>query len=307
MNQLVLKECKVSSYVVVGAGPVGRETARLAAEEGHDVVLTSRNAGSIQAGPVRTVSGDATDAAQLTRISKGADVIFMCAMAPYHRWPTEFFPILDGTVKAAESVGAKLVVLGNLYGYGENAATPVSPELPLDPKTRKGTVRTVMWQRAAAAAVPAIEVRGSDFLGQGAVTYFSLLALPSLLKKEAVVAFPGDAEAPHAWSFTKDTAKTLVAAARYTGNWGRAFHAPVQHVSIRDLVAKFAATLDINTPEIQQMTVAQLSDIGFHEAIEMLYLFEKPFRVDTADTERLLGVRASSLDVMVQDTLRSPP
>ena len=53
---------------------------------------------------------------------------------------------------------------------GENAATPVSPALPLDPTTRKGAVRTITWQRAAAATVPAIEVRASDFLGQGAVT-----------------------------------------------------------------------------------------------------------------------------------------
>jgi hypothetical protein len=84
-------------------------------------------------------------------------------------------------VKAAEAVGARLVVLGNLYGYGENATTPLSPALPLDPTTRKGVVGTIMWQRALAAAVPAIEVRASDFLGQGAVTYFSLLALPALL------------------------------------------------------------------------------------------------------------------------------
>jgi nucleoside-diphosphate-sugar epimerase len=163
-----------------------------------------------------------------------------------------------------------------------------------------------MWQRALAAAVPAIEVRASDFLGQGAVTYFSLLALPALLKKDPLVSFPGDPDATHAWSFTKDTARTLLAAARYTGKWGCAFHAPVQHVSIRELVAKFAAALEISTPEIRRMTTTQLAGIGFHEAIEMLYLFEKPFRVDAADTERLLEVSASSLQVMIQDTLRPP-
>jgi hypothetical protein len=46
--------------------------------------------------------------------------------------------------------------------------------------------------------------------------------------------------------------------------------------------------------------------LGFHEAIEMLYLFEKPFRVDALDTERLLEVSASSLQDMIQDTLRPP-
>ena len=222
----------MSRYVIVGAGPVGRETARLLAEEGHSVILTSRNAGSLSAGAVRTVSSDATDAAQLAGLAKGADAIFMCAMAAYHRWPTDFFPIMDGTVKAAEQVGARLLVLGNVYGYGAGAASPLTSDLEPDPSSRKGTTRHIMWQRARRSSIPAIEVRASDYLGQGAVTYFSLLALPSLLKNEPV-SFLGDPDAAHSWSFTKDTARTLVAASRYTGEWGRAFHVPSVRVGAR--------------------------------------------------------------------------
>ncbi|MGX5805539.1 NAD(P)H-binding protein [Bradyrhizobium sp. Arg314] len=294
----------MGSYVVVGAGPVGRETARLLAEDGHGVVLTSRNAGSIEAGAVRTVSADATDAARLAQISKGADVIFMCAMAAYDRWPTDFFPIMDGVVNAAEEVGAKIAVLGNLYGYGDNAPNPLSSQLPLNPTSRKGTVRGIMWERAVRSTVPAIEIRASDYLGQGAITYFSLLALPSLLKKE-LVSFPGDLDAIHAWSFTKDTAKTLVAAARYAGEWDRAFHVPSQSASIRELAQKFAAALDFDRPELRELTTDELEEIGFHEGVEMRYLFDKPLLVDATDTEQLLGVAASSLEVMIQDTLLS--
>lgn len=297
------EDLEMSCYVVVGAGPVGRETARLLADEGHDVVLTSRNAGSLKAGAVRTVSADATHARQLAGIAKGADVIFMCAMAAYHRWPTDFFPIMDGTVKAAEAVGAKVVVLGNLYAYGDAAPMPLTPRLTPDPTSRKGTVRDIMWQRAVRSDVPALEVRASDYLGQGAVTYFSLLALPSLLKKQAI-SFVGNPDAVHAWSYTKDTAKTLVAAARYAGEWGRAFHVPTQNASIRELVEKFADALKLDVPELHQLAAAQLQGIGFHEAIEMTYLFDKPLLVDAADTEQLLGVTASSLDTMIADTLQ---
>jgi nucleoside-diphosphate-sugar epimerase len=296
------EDLEMSSYVVVGAGPVGRETARLLAEEGHDVVLTSRNAGSFKAGPLRTVSADASDAAQLAKISKGAEAIFMCAMAAYHRWPTDFFPIMDGTVKAAEEVGARIVVLGNVYAYGEKAPMPLAPELTLDPTTRKGTVRNIMWQRAARSHVPAIEVRASDYLGHGAATYFSLLALPPLLQKQTVK-FLGNPDAVHAWAFTKDTARTLVAAARYAGEWGRAFHVPTRNASIRELVGRFAAALNFDAPELQTIGAAELEAIGFHEAVEMSYLFEKPLLVDAAETEKRLGVTASSLDTMVQDTL----
>ena len=292
----------MSRYVIVGAGPVGRETARLLAAEGHSVILTSRNAGSLSAENVQTISSDATDAAQLAALSKGADAIFMCAMAAYHRWPTDFFPIMDGTVKAAEQVGAKLLVLGNVYGYGERAASPLVPDMEPDPTTRKGTTRHIMWQRALRSSVPALEIRASDYLGDGAVAYFSLLALPSLLKNEPV-AFLGDPDAAHAWSYTRDTARTLVAASRFTGTWGRAFHVPSQSASVRELVRRFAAALKIDVPSLSQLTAADLEGSGFSEGIEMSYLFEKPLLLDAGDTEKLLGITASSLDAMIQDTL----
>jgi nucleoside-diphosphate-sugar epimerase len=209
---------------------------------------------------------------------------------------------MDGTVKAAEQVGARLLVAGNVYGYGAGAASPLTPNMEPDPTTRKGTTRHIMWQRALRSSVPALEVRASDYLGDGAVAYFSLLALPSLLRNEPV-AFLGDPDAAHAWSFTKDTAKTLVAASRFTGEWGRAFHVPSQSASVRELVRRFAAALKIDAPGLSRLAPAELEGIGFSEGIEMAYLFEKPLLLDAGDTEKLLGVTASSLDTMVRDTL----
>ncbi|WP_214470745.1 NAD-dependent epimerase/dehydratase family protein [Mesorhizobium sp. dw_380] len=293
----------MSFYVVVGAGPVGRETARLLGEEGHDVVLTSRSVGSNGLRNVRAVQADATDAAELSRISRKADAIFMCAMATYHRWPTDFFPIIDGTVRAAEAVGAKLIVLGNLYGYGQNADSPLRSDLSLDPTSRKGTARTIMWQRAVRADVPAIEVRPSDYLGHGAISYFSLVALPSIIEGKPT-AFIGDLDATHAWTFTKDVAKTLVAASRYTGEWGRAFHVPSQHASPRELIHKTAAMLRREILETRSYSIPEMEALGMHELIEMSYLFETPLLVDFSDAETLLGMKASSLEVMIADTLR---
>ncbi|RWA73824.1 MULTISPECIES: NAD-dependent epimerase/dehydratase family protein [Mesorhizobium] len=293
----------MSLYVVVGAGPVGRETARLLGEEGHDVILTSRSVGSHALRNVRAVQADATDASALSCVCRGADAIFMCAMAAYHRWPTDFFPIIDGAVQAAEAVGAKLIVLGNLYGYGENTENPLRSDLPLDPSSKKGTARTIMWQRAARANAPAIEIRSSDYLGHGAISYFSLVALPSVIEGKPV-AFIGDLDATHAWTFTKDVARTLVAASRYTGEWGRAFHVPSQHASPRELIRKTAAMLGREVSEARSYSIPEMGALGMHELIEMKYLFESPLLVDSSDAETLLGVKASSLEEMIADTLQ---
>lgn len=293
----------MSFYVVVGAGPVGTETARLLANEGHDVVLTSRTVKPIEIAGVRTIQTDATDANELARIGRGAEAIFMCAMAPYHRWPTDFFPIIDGCVRAAETVGAKIVVLGNLYGYGEGAESPLKPDLALNPTSNKGTARTIMWQRAFRSSVPAIEVRSSDYLGFGAVTYFSLLALPPLFEGKPI-SFLGDLDANHAWAYTKDAAKTLVAAAMYSGEWGRAFHVPSQYASPRELIKRTAKVLGKEVPEMRTFSVAEMKLFGMNELVEMQYLFNDPLIVDSTDTEELLGVRATSLDTMLADTLR---
>ena len=77
-------------------------------------------------------------------------------------------------------------------------------------------------------------------------------------------------------SFTKDTATTLVAASRFTGEWGRAFHVPSQSASVRELVRRFAAALKIDAPGLSRLAPAELEGIGFSEGIEMAYLFEKP-------------------------------
>jgi nucleoside-diphosphate-sugar epimerase len=297
---------QMSFHLVVGAGPVARETARLLAADGHDVLVTSRSAGSLDLGPVRTVSADATNAAELARIGQAAEVIFMCAMAAYHRWPTDFFPILDGTVKAAESVGARLIIIGNHYGYGAHAANPLVPTVQLDPTTRKGTVRAIMWERALRSDAPAIEIRASDYLGRDAIAHFSLLALPAL-REGKEIAFPGDHDAAHAWCFTKDTARTAVAASRYRGEWRRAFHVPSQTASVRELVQKFAVALHVDVPALRRLSAAELESLGFHELIEIGYLFDKPCLVDATDTERLLKVEASPIETMIEDTIAALP
>ncbi|WP_159587706.1 NAD-dependent epimerase/dehydratase family protein [Chelativorans xinjiangense] len=298
----------MAKYVVVGAGPVGCETARLLAERGDDVRLISRSGTGLAHSRVHAVALDARDADAIARASQGAEVLFMCAMAPYHQWPAEFPPIMEGVARAAERVGARIVVAGNTYGYGEGAPSQLSHDLPLKPTTVKGRVRVAMWERALSSSVPALEVRASDYLGKGAVSLFTLAVVPHVLAGEEA-AIPGNPNAVHPWSFTKDVARTLVAASSYSGEWNRAFHVPSQHATPRELAARFATLVGAPTPRLREFSEPELRSLAENDPVmreveEMVYLLEESSVLDASETTRLLGIVASALDDMVSDTLR---
>ena len=163
-------------HVVVGKGAIGRTLARHLHAHGHDVLVLSRSGGRPDT-PAPADDGitweaaDAADGAALASASQGAQALYNCVNPPYHRWPTEWPPVADAFLTAAERTGAVLVTAGNLYGYG--AGTEQMTETSLLRSTEaKGRVRAAMWQEASrrhhAGALRATEVRGSDYLGPGA-------------------------------------------------------------------------------------------------------------------------------------------
>ena len=299
----------MARQVIVGAGPTGSATARFLADEGDEVRLVARRAGACPHPDVERLALDATHVDALTAASEGATTIFMCAMPAYDRWPAEFPPISDAVMAAAERSGARVAIVSNVYPYGEGAPSPLTESLPLTPTTVKGRVRAEMWRRARASRVKVTEVRGSDYLGHGAGSVFTLLAAPRLRAGEAA-SMPADLDAPHAWTFTEDVARTLVAAARSEASWGRAFHVPSRHASVREVATLLCELAGAPPPTLTRMSREELEALGradsiMREIVEMAYLFERPLVLDSSETERILGVRATSLDAMLRDTLRA--
>lgn len=175
------------------------------------------------------------------------------------------------------------------------------------PTTIKGEVRAQMWRDALASGARVCEVRASDFLGSEAVSLFMLFALERIVRAEPV-SFPGDLEAAHSWTFTRDVARTLVLAANDERSWGRAWHVPSNTASVRDLSALVARLASAPPPALSRMSRAHLEQLAqgdsvLHEVVEMVYLFERSSVLDSSETERVLGVRATELESVVRDAL----
>lgn len=299
----------MSLHVIVGAGPIGTATAQQLLESGNRVRMITRRGTGVAGAEL--VSADAADAARMRELADGAAVLYNCANPPYYRWPQEWPPIAAALIAAAESSGALLASVNNLYCYGR-VAKPMIEQMPLRPITAKGGVRTATWEQALqahrAGRIRTVEVRGSDYLGRGAATPWTLLVLPRLLSgKPAFV--PADLDVPHSWTNPLDVARLLVTLAREPSAWGRAWHVPsVEPRSIRELSSDATRLAGVRPARIRRMPYPVLwaggvFDPTVRELRETQYQFTAPFVLDSSDAQATFGLRPTPYEDSLRQTI----
>ncbi|SOB78745.1 NAD-dependent epimerase/dehydratase family protein [Streptomyces sp. 1331.2] len=310
----------MSFHLVVGHGPAGAATARLLAEQGHEVRVVTRSGPG--GGAVPAVEGvehlalDAGDPAALARAARGAVALHGCAAPPLPQWAARWPALVSSLCAAAEDSGAVLVMLGNLYGYGPQAgpARPLTEDLAPAAAGPKGRVRAAGWEQARAlhkaGRIRAVEVRASDFFGPGVTDGGHLAArvMPNVFKGRPVAVL-GDPDAPHSWTYLPDVARALAEVAVEERAWGRAWHVPtVPAASVRAMVGLLAAEAGTGPVAVRRLSPVLLGAAGLfspllRELREVRYQFDRPFTVDCSAYEAAFTVRATPLQEQVAATV----
>ncbi|HEX9999601.1 MAG TPA: NAD-dependent epimerase, partial [Actinoplanes sp.] len=169
----------MSKHVVVGSGPIGTTIARVLTDQGESVRMVTRSGGGPAHPLIERVAADAADTRRLTELTRGAEVLYNCANPRYTEWEKLWFPMNDAMIAATKAAGAVYAITGNLYVYGPQPGGVMTESTPLAAVGRKGKVRAKMWRDALASGVRTVEVRGSDYIGTGAVGLFSFSILPA--------------------------------------------------------------------------------------------------------------------------------
>lgn len=301
-----------ATHVIAGSGPVGMTTALLLADLGHQVRVITRSGSGPTHPNIERVALDATNVAALTKATAGAAAIYNCVNPPYHRWPTDWPPLANAMIAAAESSGAVLVIMGNLYGYGP-MTRPMKESDPLASTGVKAGVRIKMWRDALAAhesgRIRATEVRASDFIGPGVLnSHLGERVIPKLLKGKGVQVL-GNPDMAHSFTFMPDVARALVTAATDERAWGKAWHVPTNPATTpREMISMMSKIAGVAPVKVSSIPNALLKVGGlfsplFRELPEMLYQFDRPFILDSSLFTSTFGQTATPLQEVLTSTV----
>jgi nucleoside-diphosphate-sugar epimerase len=300
-------------HVVLGAsGGAGNAIARALLDAGLRNRAVNRSGRADLPDGIEMVAADITTADGIATAVDGAAVVYMAAQPPYHRWPEEFPQMLDRVIDGVAAVGAKLVMVDNLYGYGAGAGlmTENTPERAAD---RKGAVRRAMTQTLLEAhrsgKLRVAIGRASDYFGPRADNSgITALAIAPVAGAKTL-RWTATLDAPHSVAYLPDIARayvTLGTSDKADGEiWILPHGAPVTGRQFLEAVNR-TLPQPLKTGVIPK-TMLRLA-APFHkiskETLGIVYQWAEPFVADDAKFQRAFGpLEATPIDEAVRTTV----
>lgn len=303
-----------ANHVVLGTGAIGRAVMNELVKRGESVRMVNRS-GKMDEAPagVEVRAANLYDQANVKEVTRGAKVVYQASQPEYHQWVEKFPALQKSIIDGLTGSNAKLVLVENLYMYGESDGKPMTEDFPHNARTRKGKVRgeisNTAFEAHRAGKLRVTSARGSDFFGAWGLTSSmgERVFYPLLHGKPANLL--GDVDAPHTHTYIPDFGKALVILGERDEADGKPWHVPNDNprISQREMAALIAQEMGVE-PKFSAMGRAMMRFGGLFvpaakEMVEMMYEFEKPFIVDSSRFESAFGMKATPIKEAVKETV----
>ena len=302
------------NHVILGTGAIGRAVAEELLRGGESVRMVNRS-GRMEECPagVEVVATDLYDPARVREVSRDATVVYQSAQPRYFEWPEKFPSLQKSIIDGLTGMGAKLVIVENLYMYGEANGRVLTEDMPYKAHTRKGKVRGEISLAAFDAhkqgRLRITSARGGNFFGPWGLnsTMGGRVFYPLLEGKPAQLI--GRTDLPHTHTYVKDFGKALVILGQRDEADGQAWHVPNDQPTMTqsELVQMFTEEAGVEA-KMSSMGKLMMSIGGLFipeakESVEMMYEFEQPFIVDSSKFEKTFGMRATPMREAIKETV----
>jgi len=284
--------------VLGAAGGAGQAIVHELARRDHEVVAASRSAADHPwPDGVTALTTDLTDRDQTLTACRDAAVVVMAAQVPYQRWSAELPGLFDRAADAAAAVGARFVLVDNLYAYG-SPGVPMSQATPEMATTRKGRLRAAIGQqllaRHEAGTLRVTIGRFADYYGpfEGNSLVNQLLLQPGVAGKR-VRTFIAD-DQPHTFHYLPDVARGFATLVERPEADGRIWILPAAPATTQATLISHLGDALGHPVRAGRVTPAMLWAMGLfdaqlREAREVVPQFDRPYLIDASAFEAAFG------------------
>lgn len=302
------------NHVILGTGAIGRAVMEELVKRSESVRMVNRS-GKMEEVPagVELVASDLYDPAKVRELTRDAQVVYQAAQPSYNQW-SEKFPLLQKSIiDGMTGSNAKIVLVENLYMYGDTNGKPITEATPYNAHTNKGRVRgeisRTAFQAHKAGRVRVTAARGGNFFGPwGTSSTMGARAFYPLLHGKPAQLI-GRTDLPHTHTYVKDFGKALVILGERGEADGQAWHVPNDRPTLTqgELVRMFAEEAGVE-PKMSSMGKFMMALGGLfisdaRETLEMMYEFDQPFVIDSRNFENTFGMKATPMHEAIRETV----
>ncbi len=246
---------------------------------------------------VEVVAADLMTSDGAVDACQGADVVYMAAQPPYHRWVNQFPAMIENVIGAAERSEAKLVMVDNLYSYGPEAGI-MNEQTHEQATDKKGLVRRHLTGKLFDAQnegrIRLTVGRASDYFGARADnSVLTALAIePATQGKTA--RWLDSLDTPHSVAYLPDIAAAYVVLGtedRADGKtWILPHPDPVTGRRFLDLINESLPTpVKTGTLSVMMLRLASPLHVASRELLGIAYQWTDPFVVDDSAFRAAFG------------------
>lgn len=201
--------------LVLGAtGGIGGETALALSRHGWKIRAFARTTNPTAVSPQwEWVKGDSLDVGSVVRAAQGASAIVHAVNPPgYRNWSETVLPMIENTIAAAKTNGARILLPGTIYNYGPDAFPVLREDSPQNAITHKGKIRIALEKKledAGRQGVRLLILRFGDFFGpKPGNSWFSQgMVKPGHPVKS--ITYPGKKGVGHDWAYLPDAGEAF--------------------------------------------------------------------------------------------------
>jgi len=300
-------------HVIFGAGALGQSMINILPKT-DEIVMVNRS-GKVQhllPQGVSMVALDTTNSKEVYQLCHDADVVYHCAVPPYHRWASLFKPLTDGILKGVSQGHAKLIYADNLYMYGDTNGREVHECSPSMATGKKGMIcmkmADDMMHLHKDGTIKIAIARASNLYGPNVInSVLGEVCFRAVLKNKTVNLF-GNIDLPHSYTYIMDFAKVMVTLGESEHALGHVWHVPnAPVITTRDFMCLIEKELNKKV-SIRATNRSVLSLLGLFNPLmrefkEMMYEFEKPYLVNHDKFQDHFNFKPTSFEQGVKETV----